>query len=524
MSARNQAKNEYILQVAVANSVKNEINQMFTPRIMDSMQTVDEQRVMATRRLLLQLLAMQETAGAQMVSGLQRTMHIVGRIAPEVDSAQFVRRRLESGASSWDEPPDFRVVVDLASGDNENMMMDGESQVILRNMCIQAQKSTAKAQADAREKTLAAEQSRQRAQTSTKGSERELENAATAEREATLAELDAVQYQALCEAIEQRLGRVDLGTPHEFKAFTVAISKTCDYCGESIGGLNRKAGKCAQCEYSCHAKCQIKVEPNCPGRDPEAKGGFLSLFGRRGTKKGKGERQRSQSTASAGSGASGDIAAAATATPPQQPPQSLNQSASAASYSASQTSLSARGSLSFNAAATMPRTSASPMTEPNALAIALRTSTMGRVPPMTPLVSSDGAQVPVLYDFEGDGSTTLTVRAGDLVRVIEADEDGSGWTEVSVGSGQQGLVPTSYVDMSEYRKRVVPENRALMPPVVAEEYVVALYDFDGRDADELTVREGDRIRVVSRDIGEGWIQGAVGGREGRIPVSYIRDE
>ncbi|KAJ2635781.1 Protein BZZ1 [Coemansia sp. RSA 1286] len=555
-SSRNQAKNEYILQVAVANSVKQAINHRFTPRIMDSMQTIDEQRVNATKRLLQQMLAMQETANVQLVNGTQRTAHIVGRIAAEVDSAQFVRRRLESGASSWDEQPDFRVVVDLASGDNENMMLDGESQTILRNTCIQAQKNTMKAEADAREKHMAADQSRQRAQTTTKGVERELENATTAEREATMAELEAVQYHALSDAIEQRLGHVDAGTPHEFKAFTVAISKICDYCGESIGGLNRKAGKCAQCEYTCHAKCQIKVEPNCPGRDPEAKSGFLSMFGtRRGTKKGKGERQRSQSTASVGSGASVDM------TPPQPPPRTLTQqqpqqqqqqqqigmhlsssaNASTASHSASQTSLPPRSSLSYGGgfgAATMPRTSASPLIEPSALAgaIASRTATINRVPTMTPLIpvsdTHDSAtQVPVLYDFEGDGNTTLTVRAGDRVTVVAADEDGSGWTEVIVnGSQQQGLVPTSYVDMSEYRAPPrVPENRALMPPmaemaVARDEYVVALYDFAGRDAEELSVREGDRIRVVSRDIGEGWIQGALNSHEGRLPVSYVRNE
>ncbi|KAJ1877411.1 Protein BZZ1 [Coemansia sp. RSA 486] len=523
---------------------------------MDSMQTIDEQRVNATKRLLQQMLAMQETANVQLVNGTQRTAHIVGRIAAEVDAAQFVRRRLESGASSWDEQPDFRVVVDLASGDNENMMLDGESQMILRNTCIQAQKNATKAEADAREKHMAADQSRQRAQTTTKGVERELENATTAEREATMAELEAVQYHALSDAIEQRLGHVDAGTPHEFKAFTVAISKICDYCGESIGGLNRKAGKCAQCEYTCHAKCQIKVEPNCPGRDPEAKSGFLSMFGtRRGTKKGKGERQRSQSTASVGSGASVDM------TPPQPPPRTLTQqhpqqqqqqqqigmhlsssaNASTASHSASQTSLPPRSSLSYGGgfgAATMPRTSASPLIEPSALAgaIASRTATINRVPTMTPLTpvsnTHDSAtQVPVLYDFEGDGNTTLTVRAGDRVTVVAADEDGSGWTEVVVnGSQQQGLVPTSYVDMSEYRAPPrVPENRALMPPmaemaVARDEYVVALYDFAGRDAEELSVREGDRIRVVSRDIGEGWIQGALNSHEGRLPVSYVRNE
>ncbi|KAJ1887577.1 Protein BZZ1, partial [Kickxella alabastrina] len=50
-SARNQTKNEYILQVHVANHVKQAVNCSFTPRIMDSMQAIGEQRVATVKRL-----------------------------------------------------------------------------------------------------------------------------------------------------------------------------------------------------------------------------------------------------------------------------------------------------------------------------------------------------------------------------------------------------------------------------------------------------------------------------------------
>ncbi|KAJ2373944.1 Protein BZZ1 [Coemansia sp. RSA 2607] len=552
-SARNQAKNEYILQVSVANAVKHAVNHTFTPRIMDAMQTVDERRVAAAKRLLEQLLAMQDSANTQHTTNTRRAMHIVSRVDATVDAEQFVRRRIESGASNWEEQPDFRVVVDLASGDNDAMVLDGESQVVLRNICLQAQRDGLRAESEARDKALTAEQTREKAlaggAAGSKGCERELENAAASEREATLAELEAVQHRALSAAVEARLGAVDSGSPHDFKAFTVAISKTCDYCSESIGGLNRKAFRCTECEFTCHAKCQIKVEPSCPGRDPEAKSGFLSLFGskRRGSRA-KGARQRSQSTTSAGSAASAD----AVGTPPMPPPRNLAQQqqqqqplalygSGSISTSASQTSLPARQSLSYGAA-TLPRMT--PMPD--------LTATIGRSN-----LTHDPALVPVLYDFEGDGSTTLSVKSGDRVRVVEPDRDGSGWTEVTLASGQQGLVPTSYVDMTAYQSppsQPQSEARALMPPQpahalalaltaptqgsapsersmslstrsVADEYVVALYDFAGRDADELSVAAGDRIRVVSREIGDGWIQGALpDGREGRLPTSYVREQ
>ncbi|KAJ1906805.1 Protein BZZ1, partial [Coemansia sp. IMI 209127] len=58
----------------------------------------------------------------------------------------------------------------------------------------------------------------------------------------------------------------------------------------------------------------------------------------------------------------------------------------------------------------------------------------------------------------------------------------------------------------------------------AAEYVVALYDFTARDDSELSCTAGDRIRVVSREIGEGWIQGALGSVEGRLPTTYVEEE
>ncbi|KAJ2533620.1 hypothetical protein EV175_007072, partial [Coemansia sp. RSA 1933] len=78
--------------------------------------------------------------------------------------------------------------------------------------------------------------------------------------------------------------------------------------------------------------------------------------------------------------------------------------------------------------------------------------------------NDDGGLVPVLYDFEGDGSRTLTVSAGDRVRVVAPDSEGSGWIEISVPhSGQQGLVPTTYVDVAAYRKPSPPSMPALPP-------------------------------------------------------------
>ncbi|KAJ2829193.1 Protein BZZ1 [Coemansia erecta] len=565
VAQRNQAKNEYILQVAVANEVKRAVNHTFTPRVMDAMQTIDQQRVATAKRVLLQLLAMQAAAEERQIVGTKRAAHVVGRVAADVDSAAYVRARVDGGLSKWDEPPDFRVVVDAAAGEDERMALDGESQVILRNMCVHAQREGSRAEQNARTKAQEAEQNRQLQQAS---DEPGLEHVFACERESTLAELEAVQHQALRAAVEQQVGPVDQGTPHEFKSHTVAISKTCDYCGESIGGLNRKAARCGQCEYTCHAKCQIKVEPNCPGRDPDAKGGFLSLFGsKRGRRKSQLHR-RSESVVSNDSLASYD----STHQPSPQPrssilrrSQSRSRSRSSSISMAQQPVLPARPG---QAAATMPRMSMPPpqmpqmaptepmphmppmsMTEPmpeSSPHVPVSpgygaASTMGRAStaPGSALAAAiaqhnkpttttgDGSVCTMLYDFEGDGSSTLSARAGDKVRVIEPESDGSGWTEVMLlKNNEQGMVPTSYVDMSEYSAAShAPSTHSVstasLAPKQTAEYAVALYDFESRRPEELSCKQGDRVQIVSRDASEGWLLCKLDGREGLLPANYV---
>ena len=49
----------------------------------------------------------------------------------------------------------------------------------------------------------------------------------------------------------------------------------------------------------------------------------------------------------------------------------------------------------------------------------------------------------VLYDFAGSQAGELSVKSGEVVRIITPDA--AGWTEVSTASGSTGFVPTSYI-------------------------------------------------------------------------------
>lgn len=52
--------------------------------------------------------------------------------------------------------------------------------------------------------------------------------------------------------------------------------------------------------------------------------------------------------------------------------------------------------------------------------------------------------VEALYDYQADGDDELTISAGDRIVLVQADTDGSGWTEGEL-NGATGMFPTSYV-------------------------------------------------------------------------------
>ncbi|CAI2724052.1 unnamed protein product [Schistosoma spindalis] len=56
-----------------------------------------------------------------------------------------------------------------------------------------------------------------------------------------------------------------------------------------------------------------------------------------------------------------------------------------------------------------------------------------------------------LYEYEGDGSTYLATKPGELYYVLKVDSSNSGWTAVVSEDGtRQGFVPTGYINLTPY--------------------------------------------------------------------------
>ncbi|ODV83951.1 hypothetical protein CANARDRAFT_9236 [[Candida] arabinofermentans NRRL YB-2248] len=136
--------------------------------------------------------------------------------------------------------------------------------------------------------------------------------------------------------------------------------------------------------------------------------------------------------------------------------------------------------------------------------------------------SVSGPQAKALYAYAATGDDEVSVSPGEIVQVSEAD-DGSGWTTVITSNGEEGTVPTSYLQLEaatngggkKQGPKVAPRRGAKKV-----KYMEILYDYEPQGDDELGVGVGDKILVVTEDDGSGWTEGEIEGIRGLFPTSY----
>ena len=59
-----------------------------------------------------------------------------------------------------------------------------------------------------------------------------------------------------------------------------------------------------------------------------------------------------------------------------------------------------------------------------------------------------------------------------------------------------------------------------MPAAPAAVVVTAMFDFAGTDADELPLKQGDKVTVLEKDS-SGWWRGSANGKTGIFPANYV---
>lgn len=117
--------------------------------------------------------------------------------------------------------------------------------------------------------------------------------------------------------------------------------------------------------------------------------------------------------------------------------------------------------------------------------------------------------------FVAEQHGDLQLEVGDVVGITESVDENwyRGYTR-----DKQGIFPSAYVKEIYFKdhKRNVDNNENEL-----FSYGVANQTFLAQDNDEITIREGDNVKLI-REIDSFWIEGFVNGKQGKFPKSYIK--
>jgi hypothetical protein len=118
----------------------------------------------------------------------------------------------------------------------------------------------------------------------------------------------------------------------------------------------------------------------------------------------------------------------------------------------------------------------------------------------------DNFWMQALYDFDPQHEGDLRISKGDMIRVVDGQNDKTlqdGWLVGEV-NGRKGTFPTNYCLKAVWMK--------------------ALYDFNPQYEGDLRLSTGDLIQIIDvpndKNLPPGWLIGEVNGRRGMFPSNY----
>lgn len=114
----------------------------------------------------------------------------------------------------------------------------------------------------------------------------------------------------------------------------------------------------------------------------------------------------------------------------------------------------------------------------------------------------------VLFDFTAQQKGDLSVTRGDVLNVL-SEYDGTWCKAENKGKkGKKGAVPLSYITPIDPTQERCDTFRAL-------------YDFNSRNAVELSFKEGDFVTIINYDPSRNWLKGELNGHRGIVPSNYL---
>jgi formin-binding protein 1 len=263
----NNIKNTYLIAINVTNKQKEMYYHEYLPELLDSLQDLNEFRVLKLNGLWT--LASQLELGMlqQSQALIQHQTEEITRNEPHLDSMMYIRHNM----GAFNEPPDRVFEPSPVWHDEPTMVVDETAKIYLRNVLNKSKSSLGELRREADKRRREVENAQRAKQRVREGKDKSDEVAVVAAMFALQEQLHAVERKKITAEVETStitavVGDVTLGAKnHNFKAQTFKIPTNCDLCGERIWGLSAKGFDCRDCGYTCHSKCEMKVPAECPG-------------------------------------------------------------------------------------------------------------------------------------------------------------------------------------------------------------------------------------------------------------------
>ncbi|KAJ9067773.1 hypothetical protein DSO57_1035832 [Entomophthora muscae] len=113
------------------------------------------------------------------------------------------------------------------------------------------------------------------------------------------------------------------------------------------------------------------------------------------------------------------------------------------------------------------------------------------------------------HPYEAQQDDEVTLNLNDVILIEEENESGW-WLGKNLMTDKRGLFPSNFVMSLAAEKPIAPSE---------PEYVEVAYDYEAQAPDELGLKKGDIVSVLSKD--EGWWSGEIQGRVGVFPENFV---
>lgn len=137
-------------------------------------------------------------------------------------------------------------------------------------------------------------------------------------------------------------------------------------------------------------------------------------------------------------------------------------------------------------------------------------------------------QCRVIFSYKQENRDELNLNVGDVITILGEEEEG--WWRGTI-NGNEGVFPSNFVEEIKSKPGIkedspnINENDVkcpLLPPKPAKTLCQVKYSYKAQNEDELTLKEGDFITLLSTDGQDpGWWRGELNGRVGVFPDNFV---